>query len=651
MPLIDDWQRLATNDPAIIKQWQDFFGSRIAFWGVPCGPDNDILVLDVDVKENNGFEYIKNNQLQIPDTFTQDTLSGGRHYIFKYPKDGSEYGQKVGLFGKKAKSGLDVRGARGWIAWYGKNLNNKQILEAPTWLIDAVKKNEPVEPTVNGTLLNLSEPVAKAMLDASLELIRNAPENEGNAVLNTESFKVGQMVACGAFDRKFAENILFQAARERVNSKGERRPEYECKATIESGLDGGIKNPMVSPFTGPPEAKIPISAPMPAVAERWTPSRLTRFDLLNVSKLKKPQLFEHWSTEDIQITTADGGTGKTTLKLYEAICLALGDRFLGFECMQRGRTLFITGEDTDKKLAAMLGAIMRQMGLFEPLPGNDEKVQCVLDSIIIKKDADLCLIAKDKQGFLYPNQIAMNRIMEAVTDFQPKMIVFDPISSFWGSESMLNDMNKAVTRFVSDLVDRSNACVEIVNHMGKSSSAQKDMTQFAGRGGSGLPSNSRVSRVLRGLTPEEFTDMTSKELEADQTAILCNINKFSDGSPLFNKPFVIVREGYLFKRLQLTNQKVRELEQKQTNVERVFAFIKEELEGGRWPTAAVVIEHFKNNGVPIPKTATEAAITMLQYQGHMGDKVRLIPNPDLSIGGKALTLIDSENREYDFSKH
>lgn len=84
-------------------------------------------------------------------------------------------------------------------------------------------------------------------------------------------------------------------------------------------------------------------------------------------------MFQDWSTEDICITTADGGTGKTTMKLYEAVCLALGERFLGFDCKQTGKTLFITGEDTQQKLGAMLGAIMQQMGLFNGTPENEVK--------------------------------------------------------------------------------------------------------------------------------------------------------------------------------------------------------------------------------------------------------------------------------------
>ena len=636
VPIIHDWKKDASDDPEVLKKWSSYFGPKINFWGVPCGSVNNILVLDIDLKpdpktNDNGWDSIRKNNYVIPDTLSQKTLSGGSHYIFKYPNDGNRYPNRVGFL-----PGLDIRSEGGWIAWYDKEVSNKPILEAPAWLLDQIKKSE--LPPIDGSQFKFSQPVAEAMLNASLDAIRNAPPQQSNNVLNTEAFKVGQLVAAGAFTREFAENQLFCAAIERG------KPKYEAEATIESGLNGGVKNPLVSPFTTQPAINIPIP-PQPEPVKRWTPNYLTRYDLLNTSKLRKPQLFENWSTEDIHITTADGGTGKTTLKLYEAICLALGDRFLGFENKQRGKTLFITGEDTDKKLAAMLGAIMKQMGLFDPLPGNEEKVQCILDSIVIKKDADLCLIAKDKQGFLYPNSQAMTNLLQAVEDIKPKMIVFDPIASFWGSESALNDMNKVVTKFMSWLSEISGACVEMINHMGKSSSANKDMSQFAGRGGSGLPSNSRVSRVLRPLTPEEFKDMTNLELTGDQSSILCNVNKFSDGSILFNKPFAIVRDGYLFRRVPLTMGKVKELEQKMSDIERVFEFVKLERHAGRWPTMPVVINHFKNNGNPIAKTNTEAAIATIQYQGYMGERFRQVANPDIGIGGKVFVLIDEEGKE------
>ncbi len=630
IPLIKDWQTQATTDPEQIRIWMELFKNKLAYFGVPTGPANNLLVLDVDVKKTNGFESLKD--LPLPITLMQATRSGGAHYFFNYPKDGKHYGNRAGFL-----PALDVRGAGGYVIYYGADLSIP-VADAPTWLTSETAK--PLLSLVPpAEAIRVAPEIAQAIIAGSLDAIRNAAEGESNNVLNTEAFRVGQLVAGGTITREFAEQELFRAAKERG------KPDYEAKATIKSGLDGGIQKPIVSPFgVGQPVPLIDIPPP-PEKPGRWTPVQLTKYDLLNTAKLRKPQLFEDWSTEDIHITTADGGTGKTTLKLFEAICLALGERFLGFQCKQRGKTLFITGEDTDKKLAAMLGAIMRQMGLFEEGIENEAKVQCILESIVIKKDSDLCFISKDKQGFLQPNNEALRKVMEAVEDIKPKMIVIDPIASFWGSESAVNDMAKAVAKFTSALVDNSGACVEMINHMGKQSSQNKDMTQFAGRGGTGLPSHARVSRVLRPVGDDEYQEMTGESIPSDQSFMLCNVNKFTDGSKLYNKPFLIGRSGYLFFRKDLTAQKAKEAEKSFSDIERIFTFVKEERRMGKYPTKNVVVAHFMDSGDQISKARVERALTSLQYGGWMGEKLKAVENIDPLTRDKMFVITDMEGKE------
>lgn len=631
IPLIKNWRELASNDPQQIAIWQQTFGDRIHCWAIPTGSSNGITVLDIDIK-TDGWRTIKEKNLFIPDTLSQKTLNGGRHFLFKYDPI-KDVGNKVGFL-----PGLDIRSEGGYIFWYGIESDfSKPILEAPDWLYTSAKPK--AAPEIIQSNVRLAPEIIQGMLAQSLDNVRNAPAGESNDVLNREAFKVGQMIASSGLTRSFAETELFKAAKDRG------KPDYESKATIESGINGGLKNPLTAPFpsTEPqPNFDIPT---VPGAPERWTPNFFTREDLLNSSKLRKPQLFQDWSTEDISITTADGGTGKTTMKLYEAICLALGDRFLGFECKQSGKTLFITGEDTAEKLGAMIGVILKQMGLLDNSPENNAKVDIVLKSIVVKKDADLCLIAKDKQGFLYPNPQALEKLLQAVADIKPKMIVFDPIASFWGSESALNDMNKAVTKFMSELVHKSHACVEMINHMGKSSSANKDMSQFAGRGGSGLPSNSRVSRVMRELSAEEYEEMTGRPLELDVKAILCNVNKFSDGSPLYNNHFIILRKGYLFFRETLSKAKVKEIENQMSDIERIFGFIKEMREKEKYPTEKVVEGTFMVHTNPISAARVKRALHMLQFSGHMDEKVQSTQNPDLTIRERALIITDMDGLE------
>lgn len=612
------WQEQCTSDREVINSWSTQY-PQLKLYGVPTGRANNILVLDVDSK-SGGLETIK--KYPLPATMSQNTLSGGKHYIFKYPDDGKNYGNRVGF-----DSGLDIRAEGGYIAWYGAD--NTPIAEAPEWLLQqALNEKKKVE----GEVVNVSPEICNAILNEACENIRNAPEGESNNILNVESYKVGQVVH--SMDYEYAYKALFEAAKDRG------KPDYEAKATITSGLKGGSNTPYTSPFTNE-KPELSFTTPEDKVIERWTPPFFTSYDLKNFSKLKKPQIFKHWSTEDVHLTTADGGTGKTTLKAYEAVCLALGEPFLGFENKQKGRTLFITGEDTREKIGAMIGMICKQMGIIDDL----EKMAMIKDSILVKKDTELCLITKTRDGFIKPNSEALEKLKQAIEDIRPKLIVFDPIASFWGSEAALNDMSKAVAKFMGELVEMSGACVEAINHMGKASSKDKDMSQFAGRGGSGLPSHSRVSRVLRPLFSDEFSELTGFELQDNESAMLCNVNKFSDSSPLYNKPFIIKRKGYLFERVTLTEKKVKEKQKEMDDNERVFTFIKRERAKNRYPTKNILIAHFSKQSDKLSKERVNRALDVLSYSGHLGELVKLIDNPDLESGGKVLTITDHEGNE------
>lgn len=621
IPLIKNWAELATTDKEQLAIWQNIYRDRLTFWGIPTGEPNGIIVLDVDVK-GNGFKSIQDHQLIIPPTMCQRTLNGGVHYVYKLPKDGLKYGNRVGIY-----PGIDSRGSAGYIIHY--NLDKTPLAEAPRWLLDEALKTGP---KFQGSLVGIEPRIAESIVQEALDNIREAPPGESNNILNVEAYRLGQLIASNAITKDYAEEALLKAATDRG------KPLNEARATIKSGLDGGQAKPLTTPF-GEPTLNYNIEAP---TTERWTPKFFSKSDLLNFSKLKKPQLFKDWSTEDIHITTGDGGTGKTTLKLYEAVCLALGDRFLSFECKQPGKTLFITGEDTSAKLGAMLGAMLRQMNLFET---NPEKVQTILDSIVVKKDTTLSLIIKDKQGFLHPNQQALNKVLEAVDDLKPKMIVFDPISSFWGSEAALNDMAKAVGRFMGELVEKSNACVEMINHMGKQSSNNKDMGQFAGRGGTGLPSNARVNRVLRSLSSEEYSEITGQELLENQSAMMCAISKFTDGSPLLGQQFIILREGYLFTRRTVDQAKVREADRRESDKERVFKFLKECRDRGKYVSAKTVIAYFQSNGDPLSVEKTKHAIRMLKFEGFDGLQIYEEQGPDALEKDLVFIIRDEEGKE------
>ena len=631
VPLIKGWREAATDDPAQIKLWQELFRDRLTFWGVPQGAINNTLTLDIDVKKDNGFETLKRLNYEVPNTLQQRTPSGGVHYIFKFDP-AKDPGNKVGFL-----PGCDIRSTGGWIAHYNFS-NNQPILDAPDWLYREAFKQKQAEP-IALTAVRVAPEIAEGIFRASIDAIINASPGESNNELNIQSYKVGQLVSAGSISREYAEAELFKAAKMRG------KPDYESRATIASGLDGGAKHPLVSPFGNvAPTAAFHIPD-IPSSPERWTPRFFTREDLLNTSKLRKPQLFKDWSTQDISLFTSDGGVGKSTLSLYESICLALGDRFLGFDCVKPGKSLYITGEDSKAKLGAMIGAILNCMGLFDGTPENDAKVERVMSSVIVKKDSDLSLISKDKLGFFHPSTDALKKIKDAIDDLKPARIVFDPISSFWASEQQPNDVARALTRFMADIAEYGQCEVNMINHAGKAASSSKDMSQFAGRGGSALPSHSRVSRTARVVLAEEFQELTGSDLVGDQTAMLLNVNKFSDGSPIYNQPFIVVRNKYLFNRIVLSKAKVREMEKQMGDKELIFSFVKQCRNKNTYPTKSLIVAHHMNTGSPMSRDRVIRALDLAQFEGFLGEKVQMIANPDLLKKEPAFTISDMDGKE------
>lgn len=632
-PLEKGWQQQATDDKIIMDSWPILYGTNFKLFGIPCGKQNNIMVLDVDVDETkgeNGWNTINAMGLEIPKTLTQKSPRGGQHFIYRYNPD-KDPGNKV-----KFLHGLDIRSEGGYICYYGFEDINVPIVEAPEWIYEHTKPKYQVNPELPQNAITLAPEIAQGIFNGALESIRTAPAGESNHTLNIESFKVGQLVGCQAVTRPYAETELFKAAKDRG------KPDYEAMATIRSGLDGGIKSPLVCPFAEPIPA---FELPPPPTIERWTPPKTKKEELFNRSKLRKPQLFKDWSTEDLALLFADGGVGKTTLTLNEAVCLALGDRFLGFNCEQPGgRTLFITGEDTTDKLKAMLGRILEQMGLLDGTPENDAKVEIVMNSIYFKKDLDLCLITKDRgTGFYVLNEMAATKISQAIEDIKPKMVIFDPISSFWGSEQALNDMARAVTKMFSLMVEKYECCIEMINHVGKISSTAKDMTQFAGRGGTGLPSHSRVVKGLIYINAQEYLNLTQQPLPEGCTAMKCMISKFSDGSPMLNKEFIVLRNGYLFERVDCNISSTTE-DKSSTDIELVFNVIREERNTGRWPNRSIVQGMLTAKGSKLSKARVDGAVTMLVHSGYKGYKFEEVDSPLTNLG-KVIIIKDNDGNE------
>lgn len=206
-------------------------------------------------------------------------------------------------------------------------------------------------------------------------------------------------------------------------------------------------------------------------------------------------------------------------------------------------------------------------------------------------------------------------------------------------------MAKAVAKFCGELQRVSNAQVHMLNHAGKDSSKSDDLTQFSGRGGTGLPSHARIVRTLKGINKEKYKELTGLELAEKQSAMLCNVGKYSDGSPLLNEPFLIVRDGYMFTRRSITPVDVKREGEVQNDQERIIAAIKEIRKAGRYPTKPGIVGYFAASVERMSKQRVDRAMALIEMAGLYGEFIRYIENPSPESRDRAIIVTDSAGVE------
>ncbi len=152
-PLTSDGLLSATTDPLQIRKWFES-GDNINI-GVRTGEVSNLVVIDID--GDNDL-----NESDLPETVEQITGSGGRHLLYKYPKDGNKYKTMVRVI-----ENVDSRADGGYIVappsmhlsgnkyeWECEHDPfNTEINDGPKSWLDRIKENkkraESIQPSIN----------------------------------------------------------------------------------------------------------------------------------------------------------------------------------------------------------------------------------------------------------------------------------------------------------------------------------------------------------------------------------------------------------------------------------------------------------------------------------------------------------------------
>ena len=273
---------------------------------------------------------------------------------------------------------------------------------------------------------------------------------------------------------------------------------------------------------------------------------------------------------------AAGGTGKTTLAMYEAAVLALGRDLWGYSPAGPVRTVVVTREDDRELLVGRLREILRALHLTET-----ERATVLERVRIVDLSGKPFRLSVVKDDVVTPDTKAVEWLLAMLEDFRPDWVIFDPVVSFGVGESRVNDAEQGLIEAARIVKKRLDCCVELIHHTGKANAREKALDQYAGRGGSALSDGSRMVAVLQPLDAGEWLKATGTALGDGQSGLVMALPKLSYAPQ--QGLIYIRRSGYAFHYHQPARPKTPE-EESEDCAAKLLGFIELEYASGNLHT-------------------------------------------------------------------
>ncbi len=197
-PAIRNGHLGATQDELLVRSMWAANPNRLV--GVWVG--DNIVVNDIDVdldKAEDGFNFLLENNLETPESYSQVTPSGGKHIFYRNP--GKPLGPDNNYRSpdkKTIRTGLDRKTGSSYVIAYSDTPPNfTELADAPEWLLDETKTAKPNE--YSGTLDDWIENLNPATADYRVvEAIKRFPtEDFDHQVMITKQTELVLLGAAG----------------------------------------------------------------------------------------------------------------------------------------------------------------------------------------------------------------------------------------------------------------------------------------------------------------------------------------------------------------------------------------------------------------------------------------------------------------------
>lgn len=239
-------------------------------------------------------------------------------------------------------------------------------------------------------------------------------------------------------------------------------------------------------------------------------------------------IVENYLFADVALLSAAGGTGKTTLMLFEIVHIILGKPLYGLAVKQPGPVLLVTAEDPREILLGRLHRIMERLNLTE-----QEQAAVERDFLIWDVSGEISrLVTLDSTGNLTLTGMA-DDIIEQAQLIAPVLIVMDPIVSFGPGEARLNDAEQMLILAARRMVRALDCCVRYVTHVSQNAANNGTRGQYAARGGTALSDGARMVAVLNRFSDELHKEKPPVTLDREfgDTLLLLDRPKLSYAPP------------------------------------------------------------------------------------------------------------------------
>jgi hypothetical protein len=291
-----------------------------------------------------------------------------------------------------------------------------------------------------------------------------------------------------------------------------------------------------------------------------------------------PMIVAGYLPQDAGGDVAPGGTGKSTLLIYEAAHIILGKALYGKVIERPGSALFITAEDNRDMVLGRLNAICRALELNKTQMEKVRKGFHVED--VSAKPAKL--VVADRYGV--ERSPFVDEIVEKYKDAKLAVTVLDPTSLLGPGETSGNDGMAELMRTARMLSQELTSAVRMVHHVSQAVFRGGIQDQYAGRGGTAFADNSRGQRQIiivrarklehEGSSYELPAEVSDVDIAAGRVlAIFVHKLSYAERD---STPIIVVRNGFTYRHVpmvRMDKSPIAEAARQEARRTRVLDFI------------------------------------------------------------------------------